>query len=122
MRQRKSDRLVLNRCGTPVQLTHRYLEFLVVGLCQVAQNTKGDSLAQKHRVVAVAAPVNASMHNVTFGHGLHAGIHWRSDSDDSMLLGEAIALSVLRDLAKTYHEKFQITMSKLDGSPATIKN
>src|SRR5271165_2387320 len=67
MRQRKSDRLVLNRCGTPVQLTHRYLEFLVVGLCQVAQNTKGDSLAQKHRVVAVAAPVNASMQTVTEG-------------------------------------------------------
>src|SRR5271165_4121645 len=73
-------------------------------------------------LMTVNGELNKLAHNVTFGHGLHAGIHWRSDSDDSMLLGEAIALSVLRDLAKTYNEKFQITMSKLDGSTATIKN
>ena len=32
-------------------------------------------------------------HNISFGHGIHAGIHWRSDTDYSILLGEAVALS-----------------------------
>src|SRR5262249_42334798 len=36
-------------------------------------------------------------HNVSFGHGIHAGIHWRSDSDTSILLGEQVALAFLRD-------------------------
>ncbi len=61
-------------------------------------------------------------HNISFGHGIHAGIHWRSDTDVSIQLGEAIALSVLRDMACTYAEPFTITITKLDGSPATITN
>ena len=61
-------------------------------------------------------------HNVTFGHGLHAGIHWRSDSDVSMILGEAVAISFLEDLACTYAEPFKVNFTKLDGSVATITN
>lgn len=66
--------------------------------------------------------LNKLAHNVTFGHGLHAGIHWRSDSDDSMLLGEAFAISVLQDKAQCYNEKFTINFAKLDGTTATISN
>ena len=33
-------------------------------------------------------------HNISFGHGIHAGIHWRSDTDTSIQLGEAVALSI----------------------------
>jgi hypothetical protein len=36
-------------------------------------------------------------HSVSFGHGIHAGIHWRSDTDVSMPLGEANAISILQD-------------------------
>jgi hypothetical protein len=61
-------------------------------------------------------------HNVTFGHGLHGGIHWRSDSDWSMTLGEAVAIRFLQDLACTYKEPFSITFTKLDGTPQTITN
>jgi hypothetical protein len=61
-------------------------------------------------------------HNITFGHGLHGGIHWRTDSDASMMLGEAVAISFLQDLACTYHEPFKITFTKLDGTPQTISN
>jgi hypothetical protein len=61
-------------------------------------------------------------HNISFGHGIHAGIHWRSDSDVSIQLGEAVALSVLRDMACTYAEPFSITITKLDGAKATITN
>jgi hypothetical protein len=61
-------------------------------------------------------------HNISFGHGIHAGIHWRSDTDISMLLGEAVAISVLRDMACTYAEPFTVTITKLDGHHATISN
>jgi hypothetical protein len=37
-------------------------------------------------------------------------------------LGEAVALSVLRDRAHTYNEKFTVKLKKLDGSIATISN
>jgi hypothetical protein len=61
-------------------------------------------------------------HNISFGHGVHAGIHWRSDTDYSMLLGEAVALSFLRDQAFSYKEKLAITLTKMDGTPTTIQN
>ena len=61
-------------------------------------------------------------HNVSFGHGIHAGIHYRSDTDQSILLGEAVALSVLRDRASTYNQKFSVHIAKFDGTTATISN
>jgi hypothetical protein len=61
-------------------------------------------------------------HNISFGHGIHAGIHWRSDTDTSIQLGEALALGVLQDRAHTYNEKFTVKLKKVDGSIATITN
>jgi hypothetical protein len=61
-------------------------------------------------------------HNISFGHGIHAGIHWRSDTDFSILLGEAVALNFLQDQAWTYKEDFAVRLTKLDGKPVTIKN
>jgi hypothetical protein len=72
--------------------------------------------------IIVNGELNKLAHNVSFGHGIHAGIHWRSDTETSMLLGEALALSFLRDKARTYHEKFAVQLAKLDGSIATISN
>ena len=47
--------------------------------------------------------VNGELHklanNISFGHGIHAGIHWRSDTDTSIQLGEAVALRYLQDRA-----------------------
>jgi len=70
--------------------------------------------------------VNGELHklarNISFGHGIHAGIHWRSDTDTSIQLGEAVALSFLQDRARAYNEKFAVKLTKLDGSIATISN
>lgn len=70
--------------------------------------------------------VNGELHklasNISFGHGIHAGIHWRSDTLTSVQLGEAVALSYLRDHARTYNEQFSISLTKLDGTTATIAN
>jgi hypothetical protein len=72
--------------------------------------------------LTVNGELNKLGHNVTFGHGIHAGIHWRSDSDTSLLLGEAVALSFLSDRAKTYNEPFTVQLTKFDGTVATISN
>ena len=60
--------------------------------------------------------------NVCFGHGVHAGIHFRSSNYWGVLLGEAVALSVLKDRAKSYNEPFTINITKFDGTTATITN
>ena len=72
--------------------------------------------------LTVNGELNKLGHNVSFGHGIHAGIHWRSDTDTSLLLGEAVALSFLRDRAQTYNEPFTVHLTKFDGTPATISN
>jgi membrane-associated phospholipid phosphatase len=47
-----------------------------------------------------------------------AGIHWRSDADWGMRLGEAVAISILRDQSNNYAgEDFDgFTISKFDGT------
>jgi len=60
--------------------------------------------------------------NISFGHGIHAGIHFRSSSLQSLLLGEAVGLSILQDRAKSYNEPFSIQITKFDGTTATISN
>jgi hypothetical protein len=72
--------------------------------------------------LTVNGELNKLGHNVSFGHGLHAGIHWRSDTDISLLLGEAVALEFLRDRARTYPEPFTIRLQKFDGTMVTISN
>lgn len=67
-------------------------------------------------LMTVNGELHKLAHNISFGHGIHAGIHWRSDTDYSMLLGEEVALSFLRDQVATYSEKVSITITKMDGN------
>ena len=61
-------------------------------------------------------------YNVTFGHGIHAGIHFRTSSHFAVLLGEQVAISVLQDRAHSYNEPFNIRITKVDGNTAAISN
>jgi hypothetical protein len=58
-------------------------------------------------------------HNVSFGHGIHAGIHWRSDTDYSLLLGEQVAIDYLMDQMWSYEEDFDIAITQIDGVTKT---
>jgi len=60
--------------------------------------------------------------NISLGHGIHAGIHFRSSTVSSILLGEQMAISILNDRARSYNEPFKITITKFDGTTATISN
>ena len=72
--------------------------------------------------LTVNGELNKLGHNISFGHGIHAGIHYRSDTDSSLILGEATTLSILRDQAQTFNEKFTVSLTKFDGTTATISN
>jgi hypothetical protein len=50
-----------------------------------------------------------------------AGVHWRSDATQSMLLGEALAISILSDQRACYNETFNgFTFTKFDGTQVTV--
>ena len=66
--------------------------------------------------------LNKLAYNVSLGHGIHAGIHFRSSTYWSILLGEQVALSILQDRARSYNEPFTISIKKFDGTAATITN
>jgi hypothetical protein len=66
--------------------------------------------------------LNKLAYNISFGHGIHAGIHFRSSTYWSILLGEQVALSLLQDRAKSYNEPFTISITKFDGTTATVTN
>jgi hypothetical protein len=60
--------------------------------------------------------------NVSIGHGIHSGIHFRSSTLYSILLGEQIAIGALNDRARSYKEPFTINITKCDGTIATFSN
>lgn len=72
--------------------------------------------------ITVNGELNKIANNISFGHGIHAGIHWRSDTSSSIQLGEAVAISMLQDRARCYAERFSVRLTKIDGTTATISN
>lgn len=97
-----------------------------VGRTVVTPSDDGLSLNAYTGSDAVELDINGELNklafNISFGHGIHAGIHFRSSTFWSILLGEQIALSVLNDRAKSYNEPFSISITKFDGTTATISN
>ena len=58
--------------------------------------------------------------NVANGRNI-AGVHWRSDSTESLRLGEQIAIGILRDHKSCYNENFGgFSLTKFDGSIVTV--
>ena len=60
--------------------------------------------------------------NITIGHGILAGIHFRSSSYYSILLGEQVGIAALKDRANSYAEPFTISITKFDGKKVTFSN
>ena len=119
--------------GTVAGACITVLKFFFNGLFELPKPTLLMPSNDGTATVAYAPPpgeppltVNGELHklasNISFGHGIHAGIHWRSDTTTSIQLGEAVALSFLQDQAHTYNEHFSISLTKLDGTIATISN
>jgi hypothetical protein len=51
----------------------------------------------------------------------HRGVHSRSDAVQGLLLGEPVAISILRDQHSIFNEPFQgFTLNKFDSSSITV--
>jgi membrane-associated phospholipid phosphatase len=70
--------------------------------------------------LTVGGELNKLASNVALGRNT-AGVHWRSDGTESMLLGEALAISVLKDQKLSYNEAFSgFSLTKFDGTTITV--
>jgi len=70
--------------------------------------------------MTVGGELNKLASNVGFGR-IFSGIHWRSDVAQGMQLGEAVAISLLRDQAGLYNEDYHgFTFTKFNGEKITV--
>ena len=70
--------------------------------------------------LTVGGELNKIASNVATGRNV-AGVHWRSDGVESLKLGEAVAISILRDLKDCYNETFNgFSLTKFDGTRITV--
>ena len=70
--------------------------------------------------LTVGGELNKLASNIALGRNA-AGVHYRSDGIEGIKLGEAIAISILRDTATVYNEVFPgFSFTKYDGTPVTI--
>ena len=64
--------------------------------------------------------LNKIASNVANGRNI-AGVHWRSDAAESLKMGEALAISILRDQKSCYNEVFNgFSLRKFDGTTITV--
>jgi len=70
--------------------------------------------------ITLTGELNKLASNIAQGRNI-AGVHWRSDATQSMLLGEAVAISILRDQKRCYNESFGgFAFTKFDGTGITV--
>lgn len=70
--------------------------------------------------LTVGGELNKIASNVAVGRNI-AGVHWRSDANESLKLGEQIAIGILRDQRTCYNEVFNgFSLTKFDGTTITV--
>lgn len=70
--------------------------------------------------LTVGGELNKIASNVALGRDT-AGVHWRSDANESLKLGEQIAIGILKDQRACYNEVFNgFSLTKFDGTTITV--
>jgi hypothetical protein len=70
--------------------------------------------------ITVGGELNKLANNVALGRDM-AGVHWRSDAEQALLLGEKVTISILRDQRRIYNEPFNgFTFTKFNGASITV--
>jgi hypothetical protein len=69
--------------------------------------------------LTIGGEMNKLAANIGMGRA-HAAVHWRYDYADSLPLGEAVAMSMLHDMARCWNEPFEgFSFTKFDGTRVT---
>jgi hypothetical protein len=70
--------------------------------------------------IVVGGELNKLANNIALGRNM-AAVHWRSDATQALLLGERVAISILRDQRRTFNEHFDgFTFTRFDGTTITV--
>lgn len=70
--------------------------------------------------MTVGGELNKIASNVAIGRNI-AGVHWRSDATESLLLGEKVAMGLLKDHKECYNEDFNgFRLTKFDGTTIQV--
>lgn len=70
--------------------------------------------------LTVGGELNKIASNIAQGRNI-AGVHWRTDASEAILLGEQVAISMLQDMAGTYGEPFGgFSLTKFNGQQITV--
>lgn len=70
--------------------------------------------------LTVGGELNKIASNVALGRNT-AGVHWRSDANASLKLGEQIAIGILKEQRACYNEVFSgFSLTKFDGTTITV--
>lgn len=86
----------------------------------VVPNSSGTGLVPySGEPLTVGGELNKLASNVATGRN-QAGVHWRSDAVESLKLGEACAIAILRDHAAAFNEGGSFAFTKFDGTPIVI--
>ena len=87
----------------------------------VVPNQEGTSLLPcPDYAPTVGAEIDKLAFNVALARNW-AGIHFRSDDDAGIRLGEDVAISVLQDLVQTYTENFKgLSFTRIDGTAVHV--
>ena len=81
----------------------------------------GTGLVDYSGTLKVGHELNKLASNIAIGRNM-AGLHYRSDYLQGVLLGEKVAISILEDQADTYNEDFSIRFTKFNGETKNIRN
>ncbi|MBY0353214.1 vanadium-dependent haloperoxidase [Candidatus Babeliales bacterium] len=87
----------------------------------VVANAAGTALAPYGGpALKIGNELNKLAANIAIGRNM-AGVHYRSDGEESLRLGEAVALSLLEDFAYTMNIDFEgFKLKKFDGTEVTV--
>ncbi len=95
-------------------------ERLILTNCVQATSDGLSLLPYTDQALTVGGEINKLAFNVAMGRDF-AGIHYRSDAEAGLHLGEEVAIAMLQDLIETVPEDFVgFQFTRMDGTPVTI--
>lgn len=86
----------------------------------VDPGSNGTALQPLAATLTVEGELNKLANNIAIGRNM-AGVHWRSDGHEGLLLGQAVAVAALKDWKRTYHQDpGTCNFNGFSGEPITI--
>ena len=90
--------------------------------CVVASADGGALTPYYDQALTVGGEINKLAFNVAMGRDF-AGIHWRSDAEAGIRLGEDVAIAMLQDYVNCFAETFSgFSFTRVDGTPVRIRS